>query len=159
MRQRAKPGARTQALSQQPALEAELPSCRLRPISATATRSSDGIFTKPANRRGQPPQPVTPETIERWTLTLKRAFSYLFSRSKKGTRRKSLRSKPAGTPLTLTCRDPSAIDGASLTPGTQPVTRPENLEAHRHGDTHSNRLSAPEPSSVGDVTPTYGGID
>jgi hypothetical protein len=41
--------------------EAGPPSCRLRPIPAKATRSSDGVLAKPPLRRGQPAQPVTSE--------------------------------------------------------------------------------------------------
>jgi len=41
---------------------------------------------KPAHRRGQPPRRVRPEVTERGTLTLKSAFSCLFSLWKKGTR-------------------------------------------------------------------------
>ena len=65
-------------------------------------RATSRALAKPAPQRGQPPQHATSEVIERGTLIFKRAFSCLFSRWKKGTRPKSLRSKPGGTPLT--CR-------------------------------------------------------
>src|SRR5699024_4318921 len=50
--------------------------CRLRPIPAKATGSSDGVLAKAPPRRGQPAQRASPETIERGTLKLESAFAY-----------------------------------------------------------------------------------